>query len=135
VYLSGVQACFVVADLSAKLTINMKIVSDNITIAELRKMAADLFGNMVKAVVDIDRETIAVDAELHSDLEALLIENGSRQNNLWGINIHPELSGQDFVEFDSMINLRPSQGNLGRGIDNIKIREKILEIIKTRVKQ
>ena len=72
---------------------------------------------------------MAVDAELHSDEEAFLLENGSKQANLWGINIYSELFGQtDFIEFDSMINLRPSQNNRSRGVDNPEIREKILEI-------
>ena len=98
-------------------------------------MAAGLFGNLVKAVVDIDREIIAVDAELHSDLEALLLEEGSKQQSLWGINFYPDVQGDDFVEFDSMINMRPSQGNLSRGVDDEKIRKKILSVILKRVKR
>ena len=107
----------------------MKIVKDKIELKELKEMAVNGFGNFVKAVVDIENEIIAVDAELHSDEEALLLENESRQSNLWGINLYSELEGEDFIEFDSMINLRPSQGNRSRGIDNPKIREKIKFII------
>ena len=92
----------------------MKIITEILTFDELKKMAADTFGNVVKAVVDVDRELIAVDAELHSDLEALLLGNGSKQKNLWGINFYPEMQGNDFIEFDSMINMRPSQGNRSR---------------------
>jgi|TARA_B100000959_G_scaffold202277_1_gene211729 hypothetical protein len=44
-------------------------------------------------------EIVAIDAELHSDLEALCLENGSRQNALWGINYYPEIDGEDFIEF------------------------------------
>jgi hypothetical protein len=88
-----------------------------------------MFGNLVKAVVDIEKGIMAVNAELHSDEEALLLENGSKQENLWGINIYPDFFGQDdFIEFDSMINLRPSQNNRSRGVDNPDIRKKILEI-------
>ena len=85
-------------------------------------------GNLVKAVVDIEKELMAVDGELHADEEALLLQNDSRQENLWGINIYPELDGVDFIEFDSMINLRPSQGNRSRGVDNPEIQKKILAI-------
>lgn len=92
-------------------------------------MADNGFGNFIKAVVDIENEIMAVDAELHSDEEAMLLENGSKQKNLWGINLYPELIGEDFIEFDSMINLRPSHGNRTRGVDNPEIREKIKAVI------
>jgi hypothetical protein len=108
----------------------MKIVEKNITLDELGQMSQKMFGNLVKGVVDIEKGIMAVDAELHADEEALLLENGSKQASLWGINIYPELFGQaDFIEFDSMINLRPSQNNRSRGIDDSEIREKILTII------
>ncbi|OGX26943.1 MAG: hypothetical protein A2787_05075 [Omnitrophica WOR_2 bacterium RIFCSPHIGHO2_01_FULL_48_9] len=113
----------------------MKIIIQSVSLDGLKQMAAGLFGNLVKAVVDIDREIIAVDAELHSDLEALLLEDGSKQQSLWGINFYPEVPGNDFVEFDSMINMRPSQGNLSRGVDDEKIRKKILSVILKRVKR
>ena len=96
---------------------------------ELREMAAAMFGDMVKAVVDIGRDIMAVDAELHADEEALLIENGSNQNSLWGINLYPELEGNDFLEFDSMINLRPSLGNRSRGVEDPEIQERIRNIV------
>lgn len=111
----------------------MKIIDKKVTVDELKKMAAASFGNMVKAAVDVDREVIAVDAELHSDLEALLLENGSRQKNIWGINIYPDMSGEEFVEFDSLINIRPSQGNKSRGVENEEIRRKIISVIGKRV--
>ncbi len=112
----------------------MKIIIDFITLNELNQMAQAMFGDMVKAVVDIDREIIALDAELHSDLEALLIKDGSKQKNLWGINFYPVVEGDDFVEFDSLINIRPSQGNKSRSVDDLSIRKKILEIVAKKVK-
>src|SRR3989338_6080257 len=111
----------------------MKIIIQSVSLDGLKQMAAGLFGNLVKAVVDVDREIIAVDAELHSDLEALLLEDGSKQKDLWGINFYPELSGDEFIEYDSMINLRPSQGNRSRGVDNEDIRKKITAIVKQRI--
>jgi hypothetical protein len=111
----------------------MKIIDKEITILELRKMAQETFGNMVKAVVDVKREIMAVDAELHADEEAYLLENGSDQRDLWGINLYPEVSGADFIEFDSMINLRPAQGNRSRGVEDAKNQEKIRLIVSTLV--
>jgi len=113
----------------------MEIVKDTLLLDELKQMAAATFGNMVKAVVDVDRGLIAVDAELHADLEALLLEDGSKQRSLWGINLYPEVQGENFIEFDSMINMRPSQGNRSRGVENEEIRRKIVEIVVTRVKR
>lgn len=113
----------------------MKIITELLARDELKKIAADIFGDMVKAVVDVDRELIAVDAELHSDLEALLIANGSKQKSLWGVNLYPEMRGNDFIEFDSMINMRPSQGNRSRGVDDEGLRKKIIEIAAKRIKQ
>lgn len=113
----------------------MKIIEKVITIDELRVMAQNTFADMVKAVVDVERELVALDAELHSDLEALFLENGSNQKSLWGINLYPQLEGQDFIEFDSMINMRPSQGNMSRGVDNQSTRQKIINVVNKWIKR
>jgi len=113
----------------------MKIIREIMTFDELNKMAEERFGNMVKAVVDIEKEIMAVDAELHADEEAELLENGSKQENLWGINIYPEMPKGEWIEFDSMINLRPSQGNRTRGVDKPEIRQKIVEIVNKLIKK
>jgi hypothetical protein len=107
----------------------VRIIDAPISLADVKTMAENRFGNLIKAVVDVERGIIAVDGELHSDEEALLLENGSRQEDLWGINIYPELTGTDRIEFDSVINIRPSQGNRSRGVDNQTLREKIVRIV------
>lgn len=107
----------------------MKIIDNKISFNEIKKIAEKMFGNLVKAVVDVEKEIIAIDGELHSDEEALLLEKGSKQENLWGINLYPEIKGDDWIEFDSMINLRPSLKNFTRGIDNSDIRKKIIKIV------
>lgn len=96
-------------------------------------MAQKGFGDLVKAVVDAERGIMAVDGELHSDEEALLLEHDSEQRHLWGINIYPDLAGTERVEFDSMINIRPSQGNRSRGVDDPEIRGRIVRIVDTLV--
>jgi len=113
----------------------MKIIDTSITLAEIKAMAGGRFGDLVKAVVDIATGAMAMDGELHADEEALLLEQGSRQTDLWGINIYPELSGRDRIEFDSIINIRPSQGNRSRGIGDPAIREKIFQIVARLVKE
>lgn len=113
----------------------MKILDAVISVDELKQLAQNTFGNLIKAVVDVDRKLIAVDAELHSDLEALFLENGSKQSSLWGINFYPDMEGDDFLEFDSMINMRPSQGNLSRGVDSQDIQKSIVKIVDQWIKR
>ena len=96
-------------------------------------MAENQFVEMIKAVVDIEKETMAVGGDLHADEEALLLDNGSKQADLWGINIYFE--GEDIIEFDSMINIRPSQGNRSRNVEDPEIQEKIKEIVNKLVKK
>jgi hypothetical protein len=107
----------------------VKIVDGPISLADLKVLAEGRFGNLVKAVVDVERRIMALDGELHADEEALLLENGSRQEDLWGINIYPELEEPDQIEFDSVINIRPSQGNRSRGVDDQRTREKIVKVV------
>lgn len=92
-------------------------------------MQTHFFGDMIKGVVDVSEGKIALDAEMHADLEALLLQEGSRQENLWGFNLYPEMEGDDFLEFDSLINIRPNQGNRSRGVEDPAIQKKIKEII------
>lgn len=114
---------------------NMRIVEDKITREELQKMAGRMFGNLIKAVVDVNREIMVVDGELHSDEEALLLEKGSKQEDIWGINLYPEIEDETWVEFDSVINVRPFLGNYTRGIDDQKIQNKIRRIVSKLVKR
>lgn len=110
----------------------MEIVKEPIARNQLKALAEKLFGDFVKAVVDIERKMMAVDAELHADLEAFLLENGARQQDLWGINLYPE-KGDDWIEFDSMINIRPTQGNRSRGVEDEAIRSRIAEVVRSLV--
>ncbi len=116
----------------------MKIIDahNKISNIELKIMAESMFGELVKVVVDIENEILIVDAELHADEEKELLERGSKQENLWGINLYPEdFGGEDFIEFDSMINLRPSWGNRSRGVDDIETQAKIVVIVNNLVEQ
>jgi len=112
----------------------MMIVEEPISIDELRRLA-QTFGQLVKAVVDVKQEVLVIDAELHADEEAFLLEAGSQQEDLWGINFYPDSPGEDFIEYDSMINLRPAFGNSSRGVDDPSIREKIQQIVLRKILQ
>lgn len=98
--------------------------------ADLRKLAEERFGDMVKAVVDCERRVMAIGGDLHADEEQLLLEDGSQQEYLWGINLYPERT-DDWIEFDSMINIRPRQGNRSRSVEDPERRVLIIEIVST----
>lgn len=110
------------------------LVKSPITHAQLSKIAGELFGDMVKAVVDIEQKILAVGGELHADEEAFLLDRGSKQKNLWGINIYPDLKMPDMLEYDSMINIRPSQNNPSRTVASPEIRKTISAIVKALIK-
>lgn len=107
----------------------MKIVQ-KISVAELKEMAEKMFGELVKADVDVKQRIMIVDMPMHFDGEQELLQNGSKQNDVWGINLHPEDFGtDDFIEFDSMINIRPSQGNPSKDVLDKDVRSAIIQIV------
>lgn len=112
----------------------MKLVEKIITIPELEEMSQKM-GGLVKAVVDIEQELMVVDADLHADQEKFLLEQGSNQDNLWGINLYPTIEGEDFIEFDSMINVRPRLKNMSRGVENQELQNKIRTIVNKLVQK
>jgi len=109
--------------------VEIKIIDKPISLPDVASLAEEQFGEMIKAAVDVKREIIALGGELHSDEEALLLETGSRQEDLWGINIYPEKPEEERVEFDSMINVRPSQNNRSRGVEDAQIQARILRVV------
>lgn len=114
----------------------MKLIDGKITKKELQKIAEERFGDLVKAVIDIKKEIMIVGGELHSDEEFELLEKyGSSQNDLWGINLYPANDKDDFIEFDSIINIRPSMDNRSRDVNDSKIRKKIIDIVNRLVKE
>jgi Protein of unknown function (DUF5674) len=108
---------------------------DTISIDEIRQLAESRFGDMVKGVVDLARRVLLLDADLHADQEAELLAEGSAQTDLWGINLYPDLTTPDWLEFDSMINLRPSSGNRSRGVDDPATRDAIAELVTALVRR
>ena len=112
----------------------IRILKEPVSLADVTALAKDQFGDMVKAAVDVEREVLAVGGELHSDAEALLLEDGSEPGHLWGINIYPEKPAADRIEFDSMINVRPSRNNRSRDVEDPEIRGRILRIVSKTIR-
>ena len=105
------------------------LVDNPISKPRLKDIAREQFGELVKAVVDIRKGVMAIGGELHSDEEAFLLESGSRQQDLWGINLYPDLELPEMLEFDSLINIRPSQNNRSRGVEDSAVRDEILRVV------
>ena len=103
----------------------MQLITKTISVDELKKMSEKMFDSLVKAVVDIEKGIMVVDAEMHADQEEFLLDQGSEQEYLWGINIYPyRIPGDNW-----MINLRPSWGNRSRSVENPEIRKKIITLV------
>ena len=113
----------------------IKIITSPIELSELKKIAGKQFGTMVKAVVDVEKKTMAIGGELHADEESEMLADGSEQINLWGINIYPEQTDDTRIEFDSMINIRPYQGNRSRSVENPEMQQRITEIVNQLIKE
>ncbi len=111
-------------------TLTMQILQKSITRAELAALAENTFGDMIKCVADVRLGSLALDAELHADLERLLLENGSAEEDLWGFNLYPEEEGEDFIEYDSLINIRSWQNNPTRDVLDPDIREAIKRLVE-----
>lgn len=107
----------------------IKIIRDTVTRHELNDMAKQQFGDMVKAFVDVEQGIMAIGGELHSDEEAVLLDQGSVQKNLWGINLYPERPLSEWIEFDSMINVRPSGGNRSRCVESAETRDIVTTMV------
>jgi len=108
----------------------IQIIKDKITRSELAHIAENQFGDMVKAVVDVEQKIMAIGGELHADEEAILHEkHDSKREDVWGINLYPKKPGEEWIEFNSMINIKPHLGNRSRGVENPETQEKIKEIV------
>ncbi|OHB17519.1 MAG: hypothetical protein A2734_01185 [Parcubacteria group bacterium RIFCSPHIGHO2_01_FULL_40_30] len=108
----------------------MHLVEKQITKAELKKIAEERFGDLVKAVVDIRQEIMAVGGGFHSDEQSFLIEkHNSKGEDTWGINLYPDKPKNEMIEFDSVINIKPLRNNRSRDIEDPEIKEKIKKIV------
>lgn len=113
----------------------IRIIKEPIRVEDLIKIMQEYAGDFVKAVIDVKQGIMALGGEFHADEEVVLMEQEkSARENTWGINLWPGKTGDAFVEFDSMINLKPSFGNRTRGVENLEIREKIKSIVAKLIK-
>ena len=108
---------------------DIKIIKEKISQDELRLFLGKPFIDMVKFIVDIEKEIIGLGGEMHMDAEQILLKNGSEQKNLWGGNVYPDKSGEEKIEYESLINIRPSQNNRSMQIQDEKLKKQIKNIV------
>ncbi len=107
----------------------MNFISTPISKKEILEKHRHFFKKMIKAVIDVEKQIIALDAELHADIEELLLKEGCKQENLWGINLYLEEARDEWIEYTALINIRPALNNRGMEVENPQIREKIRQIV------
>ena len=107
----------------------IKIIKDKISQEEIKELARQTFGDMIKVVVDVEKRIMAAGGEMHADCEQILLDNGSKQEDLWGANIYPDSVGENFIEYQSLINIRPGAGNRSMEIEDENIRNQVKGVI------
>lgn len=108
---------------------DIKIIDKKISDAELREIARDFYGDIIKGVVDVRREILAMGGEYHMDANNVLIENGSKQEDIWGFNWYFDRQGDEKIEYISLINIRPKQNNRTMEVEDETLRGRIKKVI------
>ena len=114
---------------------NIKVVKSEISLAEIMETAREFYGTMIKGVVDVQNEILVLGGEYHMDANMVLIEQGSKQQNVWGFNLILDKEGEYHIEYVSLINIRPAQGNREMELKDQNLRKRIKEIINKKVKR
>jgi len=112
---------------------DITIITETISLAQVQSLAEKWHNTMVKGVVDVEKEIIALGGQWHMDANTVLIENGSTQEHIWGFNIYPDESGEHAIEYISLINIRPAQNNRSMEVEDSRLRDTMKEIVKARI--
>ena len=112
---------------------NIKIVKDNIGISDLKDLAKYTYNIMIKGVLDVENEVIAFGGEYHIDANKVLIEEGFKQDKIWGFNIIFKSDNDYDIEYTSLINIRPNQNNFDMEIQDISLKENIKKILNKKI--
>ena len=112
---------------------NIKLVEDKISLQELREVAKEFYSTMIKGVVDIEKEIAVFGGEYHADANEIILKNGSRQSDVWGFNIYLDKPRESWIEYVSLINIRPQAGNMEMEIQDRDIRDKVKAILHSKI--
>jgi hypothetical protein len=108
---------------------DIHIVRNEIDEKTVRSLADMWHGDMVKGVADVERSFLALGGEWHMDANNVLLRDGSQQEDLWGFNIYPNERGGSALEYISLINIRPGQGNREMELNDEGLRDRIKSIV------
>ena len=108
---------------------DIRIIREPITPPVLNDIAQKFQHTLIKGVADVERQLIALGGEWHMDANSVLIADGSVQQNLWDFNLYPEERGEKAIEYISLINIRPSQGNTAMELADKHLRDTIRGIV------
>ncbi|HLF18772.1 MAG TPA: DUF5674 family protein [Candidatus Omnitrophota bacterium] len=111
----------------------IRIISQPIPQEELKDLAKEYYEDLIKGVVDIRREVVALGGEMHADAEEVLLKNGSKQSDLWGFNILLDKNKEECLMFESFINIRPRDNNRNLEVQDPAIRKEMKRIIFEKV--
>lgn len=107
----------------------MRILKKPIPMSEVRALATEWYGTMIKGTVDIAENKVALGGDYHMETCELLVKDGSHHANIWGFNIRFDEGQKNLLEFDSLVNIKPALGNKSRSVEDPEIIEKATKII------
>ena len=116
----------------------IQVYEENIPLDEIVEISKEYYFPMIKGVIDIKNEIVALGGEYHMDANMVLLEKGLQQSNIWGFNIATDkynTNEEEYLEYTSFINIRPIVNNKGMFIQDEEIRKKIKNIIHKKLKE
>ena len=108
---------------------DISVIHEPITFTELEEFAKAYHRTLVKGVADVERGIIALGGEWHMDANTVLIADGSQQKNLWGFNVYLKQKSDQAIEYISLINIRPAQGNKTMELMDEGLRQSVRTIV------
>ena len=108
---------------------DIRIIREPVTHDVLEELMRVHYRTFIKGVADIERGVIALGGDWHMDANTVLFSDGSEQKNLWGFNIYLGKSGDEAIEYESIINIRPAQNNRGRVIEDERVRSQVRSLV------
>lgn len=111
----------------------IEIVRTTVSRKQLTEIAKEYYEDIIKGVVDINREVVALGGEMHADAEEGLLNDGSQLRDLWGFNLLLDELKENCLVYESFINIRPGDNNKSLEVQDPEIRKQMMQIIFKRI--